>query len=37
VLRWHRISRAEAGGLNLVHRLCYRLGILRAAGELHVR
>ncbi|MBU1041667.1 MAG: glycosyltransferase family 4 protein [Proteobacteria bacterium] len=37
VLRWHRISRAEAGGPNLVHRLCYRLGILRTAGELHVR
>lgn len=37
VLRWHRISRAEAGGLNLAHRLCYRLGILRTAGELHVR
>lgn len=37
ILRWHRISNAEAGGLNLMNRVCYRLGILRRAGVLDVQ
>lgn len=36
ILIWHRISNADAGGLNLTNRICTRLGILRRAGELRL-
>lgn len=37
ILRWHRVSNKEVRGLNLMNRLCYRMGILRRAGVLSVQ